>query len=76
MKNCNSVSTPTEIGLKLIKDPEERKVNSTLYKQIVGSLLYLTATRPDIMHVVSLISRYMECPREMHLLAAKRIFRY
>ncbi|XP_028081216.1 uncharacterized protein LOC114282674 [Camellia sinensis] len=76
MKNCNSVSTPTEIGLKLIKDPKGRKVNSTLYKQIVGSLLYLTATRPDIMHAVSLISKYMECPREMHLLAAKRIFRY
>ena len=64
------------MGLKLVRDPEGRKIDNTLYKQIVGSLMYLTATRPDITHLVSLISRYMECPREMHLLAAKRIFRY
>ena len=38
--------------------------------------MYLTSTRPDIMHVVSLISRYMENPSEAHLLTAKRIFRY
>ncbi|XP_059654249.1 secreted RxLR effector protein 161-like [Cornus florida] len=76
MKNCNSVSTPTEFGLKLVKDLEGRKVDSTIYKKIVGSLMYLVTTRPDIMHVVSLISRYMESPSEMHLLAAKRIFRY
>jgi len=76
MKNCNSVSTPTKVGLKVVRDPEGRKIDNTFYKQIVGSLMYLIATRPDITHVVSLISRYMECPREMHLLATKRIFRY
>ena len=76
MKNYNSVSMPSKVGLKFIKDPRGKKVDNTLYKQIVGSLMYLTATRPVIMHVVSLISRYMECPKEMHLLAAKRIFRY
>lgn len=38
--------------------------------------MYLTATRPDIMHAVNLISRYMESPREMHLLVVKRILRY
>ncbi|KAM7520343.1 hypothetical protein LguiB_019305 [Lonicera macranthoides] len=76
MKDCNSVGTPTEMGLKLVKDPEGKRVDSTIYKQIVGSLMYLTTTRPDIMHAVSLISRYMESPKEMHLLAAKRIFRY
>ncbi|XP_057980101.1 uncharacterized mitochondrial protein AtMg00810-like [Malania oleifera] len=76
MKDCNPVSTPTEFGLKLNKDHEGKKVDNTLYKQIVGSLMYLTATRPDIMYYVSLISRYMENPTEMHLLAAKRILRY
>ncbi|XP_056173168.1 secreted RxLR effector protein 161-like [Syzygium oleosum] len=76
MKNCNSSSTPTEVGLKLVKDPEGKRVDSTMYKQIVGSLMYLTSTRPDIMYSVSLISRYMENPTEMHLFAAKRIFRY
>ncbi|KAL3721830.1 hypothetical protein ACJRO7_034209 [Eucalyptus globulus] len=76
MNNCNPVTTPTEVGLKLLKDPYGSKVDSTLYKQIVGSLMYLTGTRPDIMHAVSLISRYMEHPIELHLQAAKRIFRY
>ena len=76
MNNCNSVGTPTEVGVKLFKDPEGKRVDSTNYKQIVGSLMYLTATRPDIMYAVSLISRYMENPKEIHLLAAKRIFRY
>ena len=76
MKNCNSVSTPTDLTLKLIKDDAGKKVNATLYKQIVRSLIYLTSTWLDIMNVVSLISRYMECPTETHLLVAKRIFRY
>ena len=48
----------------------------SLYKSIVGNLMYLTATRLDIMHVVSLISRFMENPKEAHWQAAKRILRY
>lgn len=76
MKNCNSVGTPTELGLKLIKEPGSQKINSTLYKQIVGSLMYVIVTRPDIMHAVSLISRHMECPTKLHLHVVKRVFRY
>ena len=76
MNDCNPVNTSVECGLKLHKDPEGKKVNNTLYKQIVGSLMYLTATRLDIMYSVSLISRYMENLTEMHLLAAKRILHY
>lgn len=76
MKHCNVVNTPIEVGLKLAKDSGGKEVDNTLYKRIVGSLMYLTSTRPDIMHVVCLISRYMERPREAHLLAAKRILRY
>lgn len=76
MKDCNLMNTSSKFGLKLNKDDGGKKVNSTLYKQIVGNLMYLAATRPDIMHAVSVISRYMECPTEIHLLAAKRILRY
>ena len=76
MKDCNPVNTPSEFGMKLNKDNGGKKVDDTLYKQIVGSLMYLTAIRPDIMHAESVISRYMECPTEIHLLAAKRIFWY
>jgi len=76
MEECNTVTTPTEFGVKLTKDEEGKKVNSTLYKHIVGSLMYLTTTRSDIMFSVSLISRYMENPTKTHLLVAKRILGY
>ena len=76
MKNCNSADNAVEFGLKLNKAGRGAKVDNTLYRQIVGNLMYLTATRPDIMYGVSLISRYMESPTEIHLLAAKRILRY
>ncbi|XP_031266668.1 uncharacterized protein LOC116125078 [Pistacia vera] len=51
MSNYNPVTSPTEVGLKLTKNPEGKKIDGPLYKQIVGSLMYLTATRPNIMHV-------------------------
>jgi len=76
MEECNPVTTPTEFGVRLTIAEEGKKVNSTLYKHIVGSLMYLTTTRPDIMFSVCLISRYMENPTETHLFAAKRILRY
>jgi hypothetical protein len=76
MDQCNPVKNPVVPGHKLNKDEDGVRIDSTLYKQIVGSLMYLTATRPDITFVVSLISRYMEHPTEMHLQAAKRVLRY
>lgn len=76
MLQCNPVSTPSETGLKLSKDHDGERVDSTYFKQIVGSLMYITSTRPDIMHAVSTLSRYMENPTKMHLMAAKRVFRY
>jgi hypothetical protein len=76
MDGCNSVNNSIVPGTKLCKDHGGSKINSTLYKQIVGSLMYLTATRPDMMFVESLLSRYMECPTELHLQVAKRVFRY
>ncbi|CAL9028826.1 unnamed protein product [Prunus brigantina] len=76
MDDCKPFGTPAEYGLKLCKDKGGKEVDSTFYKQIIGSLMYLTYTRPDIMYAVSLVSRYMEKPTEMHLNAAKRILRY
>ena len=76
MISCNSVGPPTELGLKLAKDPQGKKVDNTLFKQTVKSLMYLIATRMDIMYAVNLISRYVECPTEYHLFAAKRVLHY
>ncbi|XP_048447466.1 secreted RxLR effector protein 161-like [Pyrus x bretschneideri] len=51
-------------------------MDSTYDKQMVGSLIYLTATRPDVMCAVSLLSRYMEFPTNLHFQAAKKVFHY
>ena len=60
----------------LSKDDEGSTVDPTLFKRLVGSLMYLTATKPDIMYGVSLISRFMESPKDSHWQAGKRILRY
>ena len=70
------IPTPVIIGLKLSKDDEGSTVDPTLFKRFVGSLKYLTATRLDIMYGVSLISRFMESPKESHWQVGKRIMRY
>jgi len=67
MNDCHLVTVPTEFGLKLLKDHNGSNVDRTLYKQIVGSLMYLSGTILDIMHAVSLISKYMEHPIELYL---------
>ena len=55
-----------EVGTKLTKNCDNPMVNNTLYKQITGSLMYLTSTRPDLMYVVSLISIFMESPKDSY----------
>ena len=62
--------------MKLSREEYGYFVGSTLFKSLVGSLRYLTITRPDIVYGVGLVSRYMETPKESHWLAAKRILRY
>eukprot|EP00253_Pinus_taeda_P032282 PITA_32282 len=73
MQECKTAITPTLMGLKLSKEDNSKDFDPSLYKSIVGSLMYLTATRSDIMFAVSLISRFMERPKEAHWQAAKRI---
>eukprot|EP00253_Pinus_taeda_P030144 PITA_30144 len=75
-ENNKPTPTPSVMGLKLSKEYCNNNVNSTLYKSMVGNLMYLTATRPDIMYATSLVARFMETPREMHWQATKRILRY
>lgn len=76
MEDSNSVQNPIIPGFKISKDENGVEVNGSFYKQLVGSMMYLTATRPDIMYAVSLLSRYMSTPTELHLSAAKRVLRY
>ncbi|KAL8128004.1 hypothetical protein AgCh_014797 [Apium graveolens] len=76
MENANPVSTPCITGLKLSKEGEGKLVNSAMFRSLVGNLMYLTSTRPDIMYAVSLVSRFMQKPYSNHWEAAKRILRY
>ena len=76
MLDCNPVNTPMEGGLKLSKFDEGEKVDSTVFKSLVGSLRYLTNTRPDILYAVGVVCRFTEAPTSPHLKAAKRILRY
>ena len=76
MEDSNVVCSPNVPGLKLHSDEGGVKVNKIYFKQIVGSLMYLTTIGPNIMFIVSLISRYMFKPTKLHLQAAKRTFRY
>ena len=66
IQNSKATPTPTKVGLNLSKEDSNKRVDPTLYKSMVGSLMYLTATRPDLMHAVNLISRFMEIPKDSH----------
>ena len=76
MENCKTVNTPMNQKEKLIKDDGSDKVNESEFRSLIGCLIYLTATRPDILNVVSILSRFMHCPNETHMIAARRVIRY
>ena len=72
MDNCKPVPTPVATGTKLNKDVERSDVNPTLFKRLVSILMYLIATRLDIMQGVSFISIFMETPNDTHWSAWKK----
>ncbi|GKB77524.1 putative ribonuclease H-like domain-containing protein [Tanacetum coccineum] len=74
--NVKSASTSIETDKPLLKDPDGDEVDLHLFRSMIGSLIYLTASRPDIMFVVCACARYQVTPKVSHLLAVKRIFRY
>ncbi|KAH9671187.1 Integrase catalytic domain-containing protein [Citrus sinensis] len=74
--NGTAKSTPMSTTIKLDKEEKGKEVDIRTYRDMIGSLLYLTASRPDIMFSVCLCARFQSCPKESHMLAVKRIFRY
>jgi hypothetical protein len=62
MLECKSMNTPIETNLKLLVDTSSELVDATLYRQIIGSLMYLTNTRPDICFDVNTLSQYLVEP--------------
>ncbi|KAJ9552796.1 hypothetical protein OSB04_016841 [Centaurea solstitialis] len=75
-ESCSPMKTPMAPPVKLDSDPNGNSINITEYRGMIGSLLYLTASRPDIMFSTCLCARFQADPKESHLYAVKRIFRY
>ncbi|GKC06516.1 retrovirus-related pol polyprotein from transposon TNT 1-94, partial [Tanacetum coccineum] len=76
LEDSKPMKTPMSSDTKLTKDEKCESVDSTKYQGMIGSLLYLTASRPDIMFSVCLCACFQEAPKTSHLEAIKRIFRY
>ncbi|GJZ02962.1 hypothetical protein Tco_0520923 [Tanacetum coccineum] len=75
-KNVKTASTPIETQKPLLKDADGEDVDEHLYRSMIGSLMYLTSSRPDIMFAVCACARFQVNPKSSHLHAMKRIFRY
>lgn len=71
MKNCKPVATPMAANKKLKQDDGAAKVDASMYRSLVESLLYLTHTRPDLTQAVSMVSRFLNNPSKLHFGAAK-----
>ena len=76
MLDFKYMATPIDTNLKLLSDETSELVDMTHYRQIIGSLMYLTNTRPDICFVVNTLSQYLVKPRRVHLIAAKHVMSY
>ncbi|CAJ2665853.1 unnamed protein product [Trifolium pratense] len=76
MEGGSHKRTPAPTHLKLTKDEKGVDVDQSLYRSMIGSLLYLTASRPDIMFAVGVCARYQSEPKMSHLTQVKRIFKY
>jgi hypothetical protein len=76
MLECKSMNTPMETKLKLLVDTSSELIVAMLYRQIIGSLMYLMNTRPDICFAMNTLSQFLVEPRHVHLVAAKHVMRY
>ena len=76
MTACKPIATPIEQNAKLRADLRDELEDPTMYRKMVGSLIYATLTRPDMCHDVGVLSQFMQVPRKPHLDAARRALRY
>jgi len=73
---CKDALMPLQQNLKLQNDDGSKEVDATLYRQLVGSLIYLTTTKPNLAFTVSTLSQFMSKPLESHWVEVKGILRY
>ena len=70
------MNTPMEAKLKLLVDTLSELIDATLYKQIIGLLMYLTNIRPDICFAMNTLSQFLVEPKRVHLVVLKHVMRY
>nr|GEW40592.1 uncharacterized mitochondrial protein AtMg00810-like [Tanacetum cinerariifolium] len=75
-ESCDPMDTPMVEKSKLDEDKEGKAVDPSHYRGMIGTLLYLTASRPDLQFSICMCARYQARPTKKHLHAVKRIFRY
>jgi len=76
MMDCKSMPTPMVENLKLLSDTSSETMDATLYRQMIGLLMYPTSKRPNICFAVNTLSQYMVEPRCVHWIVAKHVLRY
>ncbi|XP_014497299.1 uncharacterized protein LOC106758820 [Vigna radiata var. radiata] len=76
MLDYKDVATPIATNCYLDLDESGKSIDQRMYRGMIGSLFYLTASRPDIMHSVCLCARFQSSPKESHITAVKRILKY
>ena len=76
LTDSKTVDTPVELNAHLTPTGGKPLSNPSLYRRLVGSLVYLNVTRPDISHAVHQVSQYLSAPRSTHYAAVLRILRY
>ena len=75
MMDCKAMTTPMALNLKLLVDASLEVVDATMYRQMIGSLMYLMNMRPQICFAVNTLSQFLTDPRHVHLVA-KHVVRY
>jgi LPS sulfotransferase NodH len=76
MEDCKPITTPMQINCKLNKDDDSNSTDQRQYSSMIGRLLYVTTSRPDVMQAVGQVAQFQAALKESHVLAVKRIFRY
>jgi hypothetical protein len=74
MEDCKPINTPMKTSCKLSKDDDSKSTYQRKYMSMIGSLLYVTTSKPDVMQAVGQVAQFQVAPKESHVLAVKRIF--
>jgi hypothetical protein len=76
LEDCKPDSTPMIVGCKLSKEDESKVVDRKHYRSMIGILLHVTTSRPDVKQAIGMVARFQEAPKESHVQDVKIIFRY